>query len=138
MQEKHFLQQKKRAGKKQQTAAVIPYIERECLTKAAYNYQSEDDYCNDIWRAWDQQCEKDLTDACFEAEAEVWGVAAWAPPPTCAFMTRDNDQVCRDSWDAFSDWCMTALKKEEFDRTCKPVFDTIEELVDDAAVMRKT
>jgi len=110
MQEVHFLQQKKRAGKKQQTAAAAPRPTGECLTKAAYNYQSEDDNCNAIWRAWDLQC-VDWTDACTEAEAEVWGVAAWAPPPTCSFMSRDNDQECTDAWDAFSNWCMTALKK---------------------------
>jgi len=68
MQEVHFLQQKKRAGKKQQTpAAAAPRPTGECLTVAAYAYESEDAYCNDIWMAWDLQCANDWTDACTEA-----------------------------------------------------------------------
>jgi len=80
-----------------------PAPEPICETALAYEYLSDSDTCNDIWRDWDYFCAKNWTVECDWAQKNI---ANWikldAPTEEC--FTQDareyfsDSDVCNEAW----------------------------------------
>lgn len=88
--------------------------ETECFTIDAYNYLSDDAYCNEAWYDWDAHCYANWDDECDEAEEtmlEIALVEMRAPMPEDHCMTSDayfyisDDTECNEAWIAWDEFC---------------------------------
>jgi len=70
----------------------------------AYEYESDDEWCNGLWETWDDLCENvEWTDECEGAE---WAIRedgrVEAPLDECMFYDamewNSDDQLCEDAW----------------------------------------
>ena len=98
--------------------------EEECLTMAAYNYDSRraSQKCIDQWKAWDESCwyeqdqysEEDLATICYPGFLGlVLGIGSemtWPNDEDADCMTEKafswSNDYCGDLWLDFDKWCM--------------------------------
>ena len=85
-----------------------------CLDEDAYNYESTDVACNDVWREWDDFCRTNWMDECDVVEHAYLATVAeeyHVPRPAEACLTEDayiyasSDEVCNDAWINWDSFC---------------------------------